>query len=219
MTQRRLVEKMNLQEIVNNAPESIKKKFIHRKYKKGNIIIQPYEENNYLYILVNGSAEVYRQTYAGAMISLYIYNSYSCFGEVEIFNNGIKTLGIIAKTNCEIIIIHKKNVYEWMKIDFNFTFYMLEQLAAKLISSSDTSARLSLLTVKDRILCSIYAHYKIGDLDSLTKQTLSSEICAPIRSLNRSVNDCINEEYIDFKEKRFTVNSIEKLEKHVEYLL
>jgi CRP-like cAMP-binding protein len=210
---------MDLQELVNNAPENIKKEFIYRKYKKGSFIIQPYEENNYLYILIDGSAEVYRQNYAGTMISLYLYNSYSCFGEVEIFNNNIKTLGVIAKINCETITIHKKNVFEWMRTDFNFTFYIVEQLAAKLISSSDVTSKLSFLIVKDRILCSIYAHYKIGDLDSLTKQLLSSEVCTPIRSLNRSISQCINEKYIDFKEKKFTVNSIEKLENYVENLI
>ena len=210
---------MNLKELVDNAPEYIKREFIHREHKKGSLIIHPSEENNFLYILIKGSAEVYRQSYVGSMISLYLYNPYSCFGEVEIFNKEFKTLGVIAKTDCEILAIHKNNVYEWIRIDYSFAFYMIEQLAAKLISSSNTSVKLSLLTVKDRILCSINAHYKTGDLADLTKQNLSIEVCAPIRSLNRSISQCINENYIDFKDKRFTVKSIKKLEKHIEDFL
>ncbi|WP_231495794.1 Crp/Fnr family transcriptional regulator [Paucisalibacillus sp. EB02] len=137
---------MNLEDIVNDAPIQIKKEFIYRRHKKGSLIIHPNEQNNYLYILTTGIAEVYRQSYAGAMVSLYIYDSYSCFGEIEIFNGKMKTLGVIAKQNCETIAIHKTKVYEWMKIDFNFNFSIIKQLASKLISSSDAAAHLSLLT-------------------------------------------------------------------------
>ena len=107
-------------------------------------------------------------------------------------------------------------VYEWMKIDFNFNFYLIKQLASKLILGSDTAAQLSLLTVKDRILVSMHNHYKIGDLDRITKKTLASEVHAPIRSLNRSIAQCINEGFISYKDKQFFISSIEKIEKHLE---
>ncbi|MFB4169072.1 Crp/Fnr family transcriptional regulator [Virgibacillus sp. JSM 102003] len=201
------------------APEDIKKEFIYRKYQKGSFIIHPFEDNNYLYILVTGSAEVFRQSLNGSMVTLYRYHSYSSFGEVEIFNNDIKTLSVTAKTNCETIALHKTMVYKWMRQDFNFTTYLMEHLAAKLITSSDTVVKLSLLTVKDRILYSIHGHYKIGDLETLTKHALSSEVCVPIRSVNRSISQCINENYIDFKKKRFKVTSIEKLENHLEKII
>jgi len=106
-----------------------------------------------------------------------------------------------------------------MKIDFNFNFYIIKQLASKLTISSDTTAKLLLLTVKDRILLSIHNHYKIGDLDNLTKRILSSEVCAPIRSLNRSIAQCINEGTISYKDKKFTINSIEEIEKYLKNFL
>lgn len=207
---------MDLKKLVYNAPEHIKKEFIYKKHEKGSLIIFPNEENNFLYILTNGSAEVYWQSYAGAMISLYIFNSYSCFGELEIFNKEIKTLSVIAKTNCETIAIHKKYVYEWMQIDFDFSFYIVEQLAEKLINSSNNAVKVSFLTVKDRILSSIYTHFKIGDLNNLTKQALSSEVCAPIRSINRSIAQCIDDGFINYEDKRFSVKSIDKLEKYLD---
>ncbi|KIQ80051.1 Crp/Fnr family transcriptional regulator [Bacillus sp. L_1B0_8] len=210
---------MNLKDIVNGAPAHIKKEFIYRKHKKDSFIMQPHEQNDYLYILTTGRAEVYRQSYEGAMISLYIYNSYSCFGEVEIFNEKHYTLGVIAKQNCETIAIHKTYVYEWLRNDFNFNFHIIKQLSSKLILSSDTAAKLSLLTVKDRILLSIHNHYKIGDLDNLTKQILSSEVCAPIRSLNRSIAQCINEGLISYADKKFSINSLEEIEKCLENFL
>ncbi|WP_237712525.1 Crp/Fnr family transcriptional regulator [Paenibacillus elgii] len=210
------MEHIDFEEIVNAAPGQIRKEFRYRKHKKGSLILRPHEENHYLYILTAGQAEVYRQSYAGAMLSVYIYDAYSCFGEIEIFNDQIKTLGVIAKQNCETIALHKTKVHEWMKLDFDFNLYLVKQLASKLMLSTDTAARLSLLTLKDRILFSVLHHYKIGDLDSLTKQMLSSEVCAPIRSLNRSIAQCIHEGLIHYKNKKFSIASIEQLEKYLE---
>ncbi len=75
------------------------------------------------------------------------------------------------------------------------------------------------LPLKDRILLSMHNHYKIGDLDTLTKQILSSEVFAPIRSLNRSIAQCINEGFINYKDKTFSINSIEAVEKYLENVL
>lgn len=205
---------MDIKKLIDNAPENIRKEFIHKKHKKRSLIIFPEEENNYLYILIKGSTEVYRQNLAGTMISLYLYNAYSCFGEVEIFNKEIKTFGIIAKTDCETISMNRKTVLNWMRTDFDFTLYIVEQLSMKLVSGGEATAKLSLLTVKDRILSSIYAHLRIGDLDKLTKQELSIEVCAPIRSLNRAVAQCMREGFINYQYKKFKVNSPDKIEKY-----
>ncbi len=207
---------MNLEEIMGKAPTDIKQEFIRRTYPKDSSIIHPSEDNHYLYILTSGIAEVFRQSPGGSMISLYRYEAYGCFGEVEIFNRDIKTLNVTAKTDCEIVALHETAVFRWMQQDFDFTKYLMEHMAAKLISSSDTVAKLSLLTVKDRILYSIHAHYKIGDLERLTKQELASEVCAPLRSLNRSIAQCMDENFIEYKKKKFKVLSIERLEHYLD---
>lgn len=210
---------MDLKELLYSAPTNIKKDFVYRKHKKGKQIILPNEENDSLYILIEGIAEVHRQNYAGNMISFYIYDAYSCFGEIEIFHKNSKTWGVTAKTDCETIRVNRRVVFDWMKADFDFTCYIVEQLSEKLISSSNKTVRLSLLNIKDRILSSVYAHYKIGDLEHITKELLSVEVCAPIRSLNRSIAQCKEEGFIDYSNKKFTVLSIEKLDRYMEELL
>jgi len=205
---------MNLKELIDSAPPKVRSSFVFKKYKKGNSIMLPNNNNEYLYILTNGRADVYREDYSGALISIYDYNSYSLFGELELFNDRIITFGITAKTNCEVILVHKNSVYEWMKNDFNFTRYILEQLALKLASSSYTTLRLSLLSIKDRILYSIYIHNKIDDLKDLTKEKLSQEVYAPMRSLNRSLKDCIEEGFVIYKDKRFYITDIDRLEEY-----
>lgn len=205
---------MDIEILIDNVPETIKKEFIYRNHKKGSLIIFPDEENSYLYILIKGSTEVYRQSLEGTMVSLCLYNAYSCFGELEIFNKAIKTFGVIAKTDCETISMHRKTVLNWMRLDFDFTLYLVEQLAMKLVLGGEATARLSLLTVKDRILNSVYAHLRVGDLNQLTKPQLAVEVCAPIRSVNRSIAQCIREGFLNYEHKKFKVNSPDKIEEY-----
>lgn len=204
---------MELQRLIDNVPKHIKRKFCYKSFTKDSPIIYPGEENNYLYILTKGMAEVYWQNYSGAMISLYLYEPYSCFGENELFNENLKTLCISAKMDCEVILIDKPAVYEWMKSDFDFNLYIIEQLSDKLISSSEKTMRLSLLSVKERVLYSIFSHYNLKNLDSLTKKALAIEVMAPLRSLNRSIANFVNEGIIEYKNKIFSVKSIEKIKK------
>ena len=88
---------MELTLLLERAPSEIKKRFRHRNYGKGDQILLPGEENDRLFILTSGEAEVYDQNYDGASISLHIFRPVSCFGENEIFNADARTLGIRAR--------------------------------------------------------------------------------------------------------------------------
>ena len=210
---------MKLQELISRAPDTIKKSFIHRKHTKDSSIILPGEENNYLYILIAGNADVIIQSFSGTVITLYTYEAYSCFGELELFNKSTKTYDIISRTNCETFSVHKDHVFQWMQLDFEFTKFLIEQLTEKLLRSSNALSSLSLLNVKDRLLNNIYTHYLIGDLSTLTKQIVCSETCIPLRSLNRSILECKSDGFIDFREKRFQVLSVSKLEFYCKSLI
>jgi CRP-like cAMP-binding protein len=210
---------MALKKLVETAPATIKKEFKYRTYRKGASIILPGVKNEYLYILINGTAEVYRQNYSGAVFTLHRNEPYSCFGEMELFNRDVKTHSIIAISDCKVILVHKRVVYSWMKSDFSFNLYLINQLVSKLVSSSETSARLSFLSVKERILLSIHTHYRIGDLGTFTKKNLLAETCVPIRSLNRSLAECLIEGFVGYTNKKFFVISPEKLEISLEEFL
>ncbi len=203
---------MNLFYFINNPPASIKNSFIHKKHQKGSSILCPGENNNYLYILIKGSANVVIQNLSGIGFALYTYNAYSCFGELELFNNNIKTFDVVSQTDCETIIIQKEKVFEWMKADFEFTKFLIEQLTEKLLISSQKLTSVSLLSINDRLLYCIYTHHKLGDLGTLTKHVVCSETFIPLRSLNRSIAECQKNNFFEFHKKQFRILSIEKLE-------
>ncbi len=178
---------MDLLYFINNAPKSIISEFIHKSHKKGTSILFPGESNNYLYILVKGTASVMVQGTSGTSLFIYGYKAYSCFGDPELFNKNAKTFDVVCSSDCETIILHKDKVFEWMRTDFEFTKFIIEQLTEKILATSEKLTSLSLLSVSDRLLYCIYTHFKFGDLDTLNKEIVCAETSIPLRSLNRSI--------------------------------
>lgn len=198
---------MSLEEILENAPEEIRAKFLSNQYKKGSHILYAGEENDYLFFLIKGEAEVYTLTQEGVMLSLNSYRATSFFGEYEVFDPNSTTHSILAKTACEVIRIHKTDLFQWMKADFDLTLNLLGHFASDVINSHKMNTRLAHLTTKERVLISIHSHYAIGNLDSLSKQILVQESYAPLRSVNRAIAALRSEGLIDYKKKQFTVIS------------
>lgn len=202
---------MDLSVLLERAPAGIRERFRYRSYGKNEIILNPGEENEFLYILTGGSAEVIWQNYAGEPARIYQFEPYSCFGDNELFNKKLKTLSIVAKKKSEVIIVGRAAVYAWMKADFDFTLYIIEQMADKLINSSEKTLRLSFMSLKERILYSVYTHCQLNDLEGLSKNTLTVEVSAPIRSVNRVVRDCIAEELFTYEKKAFGSVAVERI--------
>ncbi|WP_312429858.1 Crp/Fnr family transcriptional regulator [Lacrimispora sp.] len=203
---------MDLSHFIDTAPLPVKNSFIYKEHTKGCYILYPGEENNYLYLLIKGTAHVLIQNISGAGFVLYTYEAYDCFGELELFHNNIKTHEVVAQSDCSTIIIQREQVFEWMKADFEFTKFLIGQLTEKLLKSSQKLTSISLLSVNDRLLYCIYNHHKSGNLAMLTKQAVCSETFIPIRSLNRSIADCKHNNYFEYREKQFHILSEEKLE-------
>lgn len=208
-----------LKKLLEKLPDNLKKNFVYKTYEKDDMIINPGETNEYLYILVSGEAIVNRMNYEGAIVSLKRFDPYSTFGEVEIFDENQKTHGVIASKDCQVIRIHKTNLFECMQYDFELTKFLFKELAEKLVFASDKNVSLSLLSVKDRLLNMVRLHDLMGDLDQLTKEVLVTEIQTPRRSLNRAIVRCVNDGFISYDDGLFKIINRDKLNEHLDQLL
>jgi hypothetical protein len=103
-----------------------------------------------------------------------------------------------------------------MQIAFNLTLHIIEHFTMDVITSHQTNTRLAYLTIKERVFNSIYSHFLIGDLPSLTKGILVQEVYAPIRSVNRALTECAKEGIIRYEKKCFTVQNLKQLTSLVE---
>lgn len=196
---------MNLSELIKKAPSKVVPYFHTKTYAKGSSILMPEEKNSSLYLLVEGSAEVYQYTLNGMFLSLYHYEADSCFGEVELYCEDRTTLGISALEDCKIVRISKRGVELWVHSDSQFCDFLLSQMARKIAENSDVYIRSLSMGLKERVLHCIYRHARMGNLSTLTKEQIVNEVCIPIRSLNRILAQCREEGLVIYEKHRFVI--------------
>lgn len=191
--------------LYDKIPDEFRQKIKRKRYRRGETIIFAERENDYVYFMIEGNAEACVLTPKGTFANIYVYKKGSFFGEIEQFYKGRKPVSIIALTECVIDVLYKDHFLEWLSKDFESTKVLIQEIAYKLIVDSDTIEELSLLTIKERVLRRIFIHNKNNTLSSLTKNQLSKEVNAPIRSVNRIIEDCMKQGILSYEKKKFVV--------------
>lgn len=209
----------NLIEALETAPLDISRHLVKKSYLRGSHVIQPAVSNDYLFFLIDGDVEVKQFTYEGNEILLKELVACDVFGELEIFDKSFKTNAVVAVTDCEIAKLHRDYVFEWMKIDHNFSKCLFEKIVNRYVQTCSRTDNLATLTIKQRLLLSIFKHYEKGDLQSVQKNRLTQEVGAPKRSLNRVLKECCEEGYVRYNKKQFSIVDLNKLESFVSTLL
>ncbi len=209
----------NLSDALENAPLDISRHLIKKIYYRGNHIIQPAVSNDYLFFLTKGDVEVKQFTYEGNEMLLKELKAFDVFGELEIFDKGFKTNAVVAVTDCQVVKLHREHVFEWMKIDHDLSKCLFNIIVNRYVQTCLRTDNLATLTIKQRLLLSIFRHYEKGDLQSVQKSRLIQEVGAPKRSINRVLKECIQEGFVEYTEKRFTVVDRKKLEEFISTLV
>lgn len=209
---------MDIKDLTKNASEEVKAYFISKTYPRGSHILLPEDTNTSLYLMITGLAEVYQYAVNGMLISIYEYRGNSCFGEVELFCKNRTAFGVLAVEECHVIKVKEEGVRRWLESDPQFCEFLLQQMAQKIGDNCDAYLRLSSLTLHERVLTCILHHERTGTLTKLTKEHLATEVCAPLRSVNRVLAKCKEEGLIIYERHRFYVTDLQQLEDRVESL-
>ena len=196
---------MEAKMLYSRMPDIIHKRLTRRYYDPGNPIIMAGQENNYVFFLVDGEAEASIQNSDGSFATVYLYKTNSIFGELEPFYSDFHPVSIIATKRCVTEALSQRDFLEWLENDFESTKLLIRIIAEKLVRNSHLISEVSLLSVRERVLrCIAISNYD-NKLSTLTKQQLSIEANAPIRSVNRAVAECTKLGLITYKNKQFYI--------------
>lgn len=184
-----------------HVPDSVLS--VTKTFLKGSRILDGTDHNNCFYILLHGKASVYLESPNGDILAIYQYTAPDFFGEMELFLENRQPLLVLAQTDCTVQVLQKAELFKWMRADFSFVEYIMGRLCGKVIEDSYQVAKLAVLTIRQRYLYSLYHHQKLGDLHSLTKDSVLQEVNAPIRSLNRVIAEC--GAIVSYRKKHFSI--------------
>lgn len=204
--------KYSIKELIEEAPQDIRKDFTYRTYPLNTYLFPVPGQADFLYIIDSGIVEVIKESYNGAVISVNTFTEGALLGEIELFCPDLESYKVRSKTDCRLLNISKETAFQWMQKDFRVTYFICESMGRRLYYTSNDMSRIAMLPLKQRILGCIYTQYRAGTLPSFTKDILVEQTCAPLRSVNRILRDCIDSGLIDYRKKRFCVLDEKALE-------
>jgi len=164
--------------------------YTKRAFRHGEYILSDLAENDSLYLLKSGAADVVFRNIDGENLRIYRYEAPDFFGEVELLTDYRQPLPIIAVGDCSVIVVSAQEAMKWLQSDFSFCLHMMRRLCEKMYDGMYSRIDQRFLTQKQRLL-KVYETYRSrNELETLTKQALCDELGIPLRSLNRVIAQC-----------------------------
>ncbi|MBO1680435.1 Crp/Fnr family transcriptional regulator [Bittarella massiliensis (ex Durand et al. 2017)] len=187
------------------APAAVRRQLEEVSFARRAPILWEGMENSAVYILLEGDAEGYLQGVRGQVSPVFHYCAPSLFGEFEVFCGRENVINVAAVSPCRLYRLSRGAFLEWMRADFDFTQYVVAQLVRKLTENTVLFDKFGRYTVKERVLRTVAAWHRAGRLPQLTKEVLTVEAGAPLRSVNRAVATCAGEGIFCWEKRRFRV--------------
>lgn len=201
--------------LIDFIPKDTKRKLKRKTYEPNATIVFAEKPNEYVHFIIEGIAEAYVPNEDGAYANIYTYKPGNFFGEVEQFYSGRKPVEISAITACTTDRLHKDDFLNWMSADFEAVKFLIREIAHKLIANSERIEEILHLTVKERLLRCIALNHHRGRLDNITKAQIGVEINAPIRSVNRALAECIQQNLLGYNNSQITVSNNKEILKYL----
>ena len=200
-----------LADFIKSAPQPVAQGFAPVRFDAGAHILWEGEENRWVYLLLEGSAEGYLQSAQGGVSSVFYYRPVSLFGEFEVFSPGGNIINVAALSPCRLLRLSGALFLEWIKSDFEFNCHVIRQIVEKTAQNAIALDCFSHSTAREKVLRCAAAWHSGGRLSRLTKETLCAETNLPLRSLNRALAACAEEGVLRYEKKHFRVLDEQRL--------
>jgi cAMP-binding proteins - catabolite gene activator and regulatory subunit of cAMP-dependent protein kinases len=149
--------KETLSECYYNSLDEIGLKDIDRtgvflmRFKKGEFICREGLPILYLFILLDGKAQVFVTSNGGRTLLLSFFTSKSMLGEVELLSDGVASTSAQAVTDVVCIAIPLANYKSYLKTNIRFMNCLGMELASKLTRSTKNNAANILYALEARL--------------------------------------------------------------------
>lgn len=176
-----------MREFFERMPEDLRDGLHRRTFCKGEPVLLAGEENRCIYMVERGTAMAWVADESGATALVDRYGEGDLFGELEIFCEGLKTIEVVAASDCTVLQLDRDDLLAWMERDFALTTALIRHLAQQMRRYAANATQLQLLRVKERVRACLQSWREMGRRGPLDKQALAAQVKAPMRSVNRAL--------------------------------
>ena len=200
-------------EFINNCPKEIKKELKNRSFKYGEKLLVQNENCDFVYILLKGKIKTYHCDFTGAIYLEDIDSEATIFGELEALINKEVVTTVEALSQCETLEISKESFIKWIELDNKFSLFISKLIAERNYECCKRERVNAFYNLRYRVILNTLHKNNLG----ITKDLLVEGVGSNIRSINRIINQLIEEGILDYNSGKIKVKSIEKLKEEVNY--
>jgi sigma-B regulation protein RsbU (phosphoserine phosphatase) len=121
--------------------DSIKDKFIERRFKAGEIILEDEQEGEDLYLLVDGRVKITKNLKDGRETRLALLHSGDFFGELELVDGRPRGARVIALEDCLTYAFNRSHFEKLLHESHPFMFRLLQVISIRLRSMNNHFVR------------------------------------------------------------------------------
>lgn len=203
-------------EFINNCPKDIKKELKHRSFKYGEKLLIQNEGCDFVYVLLEGKIKTYHSDFTGAIYLEDIDSEATIFGELEALIDKEVVTTVEALSECKTLEISKEAFVKWMELDNKFSLFISKLIAERNYDCCKRERVNAFYTLRYRVMYIILNTLYKNNL-VITKDLLVEGVGSNIRSINRIINQLVEEGILDYNSGKIKVKSIEKLKEEVDY--
>ncbi|WP_300348502.1 Crp/Fnr family transcriptional regulator [Clostridium sp.] len=206
----------DLIEFIENCPKEIKKELNNRNFNYGEKLLVQNKDCDFVYILLKGKIKTYHSDFTGAIYLEDIDSEATIFGELEALIDKEVVTTVEALSQCETLEISKEAFVKWMKLDNKFSLFISKLIAERNYECCKRERVNAFYNLRYRVMYIILNTLNKNNL-GITKDLLVEGVGSNIRSINRIINQLVDEGILDYNSGKIKVKSIEKLKEEVNY--
>ena len=199
-----LVKKLEESQFLSN-------KYCTKPFKSGEVILNAEEELNSLFVIKAGRLKTYSLSENGLKHLIRIYEAGGLLGDIELFTKRDVICYVEAIDEGEMYLIERNDFLEWLKIDFDISFYIMEQLAQKLYETSIQMQSAVIYPLKYQVLLYIWRYVCQYKSHLIPKIIIVEGLASSTRSINRILKQLDEESIIKNLNGQIEVEDLSKV--------
>lgn len=205
-----------------HCPYEILNRWEIKDYSAGNIVCRQGKKYDYIYIILQGTAEIYFMAENGRKYSQALSKTGDCVGDFEIFEQKNYICYVEAFTDLKLLQIHRDVFMKWLELDRNFSVYMTRALCNRFYKFAAKAGEDTLYSLKARLCshllnCSRQMTKKTTNIEiKVDKDELSDRFAVTPRSINRIMQFLRDKNIITIKENSIIINNLDDLQDELE---
>lgn len=204
------------------AADALRASMMEIEARRGEVFFEQGEPGDRMFVIMSGKITLSHRADDGRETLLGVLGPGDMFGELSVFDSGIRTAGAVALTDARVLSLTRDQLRSWMMSRPEVAEKLLQALARRLRRTEDSMADLIFCDVPARVakalldLADKFGTVSGGELlvvHDMTQEELAQLVGASRETVNKALADFVSRAWIRVEQKSVSILDLERLQR------